>query len=161
MARLPKSIIKKYGISAKAWAVFKGRKKTKPLTTMAKRKRTRRVRSRSSFKRRARSRKSSGFGGVAGLVLGSAIYGGGREYASNMLQPLSSKLPFGQYSDEVALGAVSYALMKGKVPFVNKIPLSREIGKAGLTIEAARMGAGLMSGMIPTTSNNVSNGVYL
>lgn len=29
MAKLPKSIIKKYGITKKAWSVFKGRKKTK------------------------------------------------------------------------------------------------------------------------------------
>lgn len=41
MAKLPKSIIKKYGISKKAWAVFRGSKKAKKSTrgtTMARRK---------------------------------------------------------------------------------------------------------------------------
>jgi hypothetical protein len=35
MARLPKSIIKKYGISRRAWAVFRGSKKSKRRTTKA------------------------------------------------------------------------------------------------------------------------------
>lgn len=33
MAKLPKSIIKKYGISKKAWAVFRGQKKTTKTAT--------------------------------------------------------------------------------------------------------------------------------
>ena len=32
MAKLPKSIIKKYGISKKAWSVFRGTKKTKSIS---------------------------------------------------------------------------------------------------------------------------------
>jgi len=41
MARLPKSIIKKHGISKKAWRVFKGRKKsTKSRVSKPKRRRT-------------------------------------------------------------------------------------------------------------------------
>jgi hypothetical protein len=37
MARLPKSIIKKYGISKKAWAVFRGRRKGKTRSTRSRR----------------------------------------------------------------------------------------------------------------------------
>ena len=36
MAKLPKSIIKKYGISKKAWAVFRGTKKIKTSSTRGK-----------------------------------------------------------------------------------------------------------------------------
>jgi hypothetical protein len=63
MARLPKSLIKKYGISKKAWAVFRGHKAH---TT------TRKTRVRSYMARHKRHRKGS-FGGSKGFGFGSAL----------------------------------------------------------------------------------------
>jgi hypothetical protein len=55
MAGLPKYLIKKYGVSKKAWAVFRGNKTTT---------RTTKTKSRgASMKRKSGKRSSSGFGG--------------------------------------------------------------------------------------------------
>jgi len=57
MARLPRSIIKKYGISKKAWRVFRGRRRRRNPTRRI-RKTVRRVRRRMA-RRRKRSRRSA------------------------------------------------------------------------------------------------------
>ena len=84
MAKLPKSIIRKYGISKKAWSVFRGEKKTtnRRVSSMARR----------GF-RRSRSRGSGGLGGgklMNGLyrpqgIIGQALTGVGAGYASNLI----------------------------------------------------------------------------
>lgn len=161
MAKLPKNIIKKYGISKKAWSVFRS-KKHKPKTTMARRKIKRsRIRTRSYFKAKRHSKRSSGLGSLAGTVIGAMAYGAGRQYVSDKLQPLTAKIPAGQYADEVAMGGLSYLMMKGKIPLINKLKITRDIGKAGLAIEAARLGAGLSSGFMPMVSSTQSGQVYL
>lgn len=94
-----------------------------------------------SFKRS--SRRSSGSTGMKGdiaLIGGSMIYGAGREFVSTKLAPITSKIPAGELSDEVGMGVLSYFLYKGKIPLLNKIPMSRDIGRAGLIIESARAG---------------------
>lgn len=165
--KLSKAIIKKYGISKKAWAIQRGKKTSSSKPTMA-RQRMKRSKARSFrgfAKRKGRSSKrSSGMGNLTGLMLGAAVYGAGREWVSNKIQPITSKIPAGQYADEVGLGVLSYFVASGKIPLINKIPYSREIGRAGLTIEAARIGAGiggqyLSSGgtMTQTTNTTVSN----
>ena len=89
--------------------------------------------------KKSRSKKK-GFAGTIGLVLGSMVYGAGRDVVSDKLAPLTAKVPAGDLADEVVMGLLSWAVSKGKIPLINKIPLSREIGKAGLTIESARVG---------------------
>lgn len=114
-----------------------------------------------SFFRRKKSRRSSGGGmNLMGLIIGAGVYGATREFASEKLAPLTSKIPAGQYADEVGLGVASYFLAKGKIPLLNKIPYSREIGRAGLTIEAARIGAGLSQGMLPSMGASTGGVVY-
>ena len=140
--RLPKSIIKKYGISKKAWAVFRGHKTTTRRVIKLARKRHRTARARGLFGRRTHKRGLGG--GITGTIIGGVVYGAGRTYVSNLVAPLTSKLPLGQYADNVAMGLVSWLLATGKIPLVNKIPMSREIGKAGLCIEAAFAGQELM-----------------
>lgn len=105
MTGLPRSIIKKYGVSKKAWAVFRGThsraksSRARGTTTMAKRK---------GFRR---ARRSSGFGGnEMSLVLASALYGAARPYIGSAVQPLSSKLPLGGYETNVVLGGGAYLL---------------------------------------------------
>jgi hypothetical protein len=116
-----------------------------------------------SFKRMRRSTRKSGMGSAMNLALGAGLYGASRQYISNLLTPLTAKIPLGDYADEAAMLGASYALMKGKVPFVNKVPISRDIGRAGFVIESARIGAGLMagSGLGATTSNTHNGVVYL
>ena len=120
---------------------------------MAKR---RRSKARSSFrgfaKRKSRrSGRSTGSGNLTGLLIGAAVYGAGREWVSNKIAPVTSKIPAGQYADEVGMGVLSYFVASGKIPLINKIPYAREIGKAGLTIEAARIGSGLANQYMPTS----------
>lgn len=91
---------------------------------------------------------------MTGLIVGAAVYGAGREWASDKLQPLLSKIPAGDLADEVGMGLLSYAVATGKIPLVNKLPYSREIGRAGLTIEAARAGAYLGGRFLPTSSGS-------
>lgn len=143
MTGLPKSIIKKYGITKKAWSVYRGKKtKSRSVVRVAKRRKVRRYKARGLFKRR---RKSKGLGGgITGIVIGGVAYGAGRQYISNLIAPLTSKLPLGQYADNVAMGLVSWALATGKIPLIKKIPMSRDIGKAGLAIEAAFAGQDLL-----------------
>ena len=154
---LPKSIIKKYGISKKAWSVYRGRKtKKRSVVRVAKRRKYKARPRKSYFKRR---RKSKGLGGgITGIVIGGVAYGVGRQYISNLIAPLTSKIPLGQYADNVAMGLVSWALATGKIPLIKKIPMSRDIGKAGLAIEAAFAGQDLLgkSG----TGGTGNNGVY-
>lgn len=91
---------------------------------------------------------------MTGLVVGAMAYGAGREWVSDKLQPVLSKIPAGDLADEVGMGVLSYFVAQGKVPLVNKIPYSREIGRAGLTIEAARAGAYLGGRFLPTSSGS-------
>lgn len=109
------------------------------------------------FKRRGRRSSRGGSlsgGGAMGILVGGAVYGAGREWASNQLQPVLSKLPGGDLADELGMATLAYFVAKGKVPIVNKIPYSKEIGRAGLTIEAARVGAYLGSKYMPNGTNS-------
>lgn len=133
MAGLPKSIIAKYGVSKKAWAVFRSGKRKRSLTggnTMGKRK--------------SKSRRSKG--GMDNLLLvgGMAIaYGALRPKVEQVIAPYTAKIPFaGQYADELALGTVGYLLAKGKIPYL-KGRTARSAGKAIFIVEATRVGSGL------------------
>jgi hypothetical protein len=94
--------------------------------------------------------------GDVSKVVGGAAYGAAREYLSNLMRPVSDKVPVvGDYGDEVVLGAFSWMLMKGKIPLLKQLPISREIGKAGLYIESARVGSTFGS-MIPMNRNGAT-----
>lgn len=114
---------------------------------MAKRRRkttVRRARARPLFKRKAKRQSSKKNPALLGTIIGGMAYGGLREFASNKLAMLTkgTTLSFlGNYSDEVVMGTLSYFMAKGKIPLLNKVPYSREIGKAGLVIESARIGS--------------------
>lgn len=71
MSGLPRAIIKKYGVSKKAWAVFRGRKGKRKRSSSPKRRTKRRVYSMARYrKRRGRSRGGRKFLGLGtkGLV---------------------------------------------------------------------------------------------
>lgn len=164
MPGLPKKYIKKYGVSKRAWTEYrKSKNKNSRGAKVAKKKK---------ITRKKMSRKGSFFGkgntalGVdIGGALGAGAYGAGRQVVSNWLQeqaakvPLLDKIPGTEYGDELLMMALNLTLKNGrvpllniKVPYINKLPLSKEIGTAGYYIEAARIGAGLASGMSTTTA---------
>ncbi len=110
---------------------------------------------------KAKKRRSKSKGGVMNTVIGAMLYGAVRERASNMLSPVTANIPAGEIADEVVMLGVSWALAKGKVPFVNKIDISKKIGKAGVVIESARIGefiAGKGLGGMTTTGITSSVG---
>lgn len=118
---------------------------------MAKRKRTfkRRTTTKSfkSYKKKAKSEN------LTTLMVGSAIYGMGRSYLSNLIAPVTNKIPLGDITDEVSLGVLSYFVAKGKLSNNKTI---KAIGKAGLTIESARVGEYALSQIMPNKSSVTS-----
>lgn len=138
--KLPKSIIKKYGISKKAWSVFRGEKKhsSKGAKTMAKKRHSKR-----SFGGKS--------GGMAGVIIGGGVYGAGRTYLSNLVAPVTSQMPGGVLADNLVLGAICWFAAK-KV----RNPTIRNVAKAGLAIEAALAGQDLVANgfnLAPGASN--------
>jgi hypothetical protein len=133
MGKLPKSIIKKYGISKKAWAVYRNSKKSKSrsVNKLARRKRKTKTR----YYGRRKSSNSTGL-----KLIGATMYGFGREYISDKLATLTSKVPLGDFADEGVMLGLSYLVAKGKIPFLNKVDVLKKAGKAGMYYEAARIG---------------------
>ena len=151
--KLPKSIISKYGISKKAWQIFKSRasstRKTKNLKGgKMRRRRSRRV----GYRGRARRRYGAGLGTTA-IVLGGGVYGALRRYISGAIAPITSKIPLGALADNVGMGIVSYLAYKKGSGIV------KNAGMIGLGIEAAMAADDLMKGglggVAPTTSGNI------
>lgn len=107
------------------------------------------------FRRKRRNPASSP--SLMGTILGGMLYGGIRARVSNALTPITSKLPFGDLTDEVAMGVLSYALAKGKIPILNKWDLTKKIGVGGLIVESARVGEYTLGKIQPplSPSNNL------
>jgi hypothetical protein len=106
---------------------------------------------RSFFK--SRSRHSSAGVSPIKLALGAAVYGLVRNKISALAAPLTSKLPLGNYSDEVVLGIAGWiAAKKGS-------GLIKQAGTAALTIEAYRVGELASAGIFPT--GNSANGAVV
>ena len=90
MAKLPKSIIKKYGITKKAWAVFRGQKSTRKTTVTKRRGGTRRrvVHRIKSAGRRYGGRARGLLGGIAGgLTLKNVAFGTAGLIVTERFQP--------------------------------------------------------------------------
>jgi hypothetical protein len=120
------------------------------------------VRSPVPFKRAKRSSKRSLVSNnLTSQVIGGMSYGALRSFASQLAQPLTDKLGFaGVYADNVVMAGLSYALAKGKVPVISGMKYSRDIGKAGLSIESAFAGVDLknqLMGSTGTISSTIDN----
>lgn len=143
---LPKSLIKKYGISKKAWAVYRGTSK-KSHSTSIKRHKQLNKKGRFMAKRKHKSsRKSSSMFGIntAGIVA-PVLYGAVRSKISNYLAPYTSKIPAGAISDEV--GMYLAAMLAKKFLFKQKGVL-RDALSAGQNIELAMIGEAIASGQV-------------
>lgn len=147
MAGLPRALIKKYGVSKKAWSIFRASKgnKTTGAKTMARKRFSRRA-----FKRYARSGMNTGT--TMGSLLLPFLYGAVRPTIANAVQPLTSKLPFGNYADEVGMGLLGFVASKWGSGAV------KNAGKTMLQIESYRVGeatvAPMISGMTSTGNSN-------
>lgn len=135
MSGLPKRIIAKYGVTKKAWQVFRGTKKSKTKT----------ARSNTMARRRSKKFFGKSKGGSISpveMAIGSGIYGYARPTIANVVPDIAA-IP---YSDNVILGAAGFlAAWKGKgiVKKAGMVVLANEA-----FIAASRMSAG------QTTSNN-------
>jgi hypothetical protein len=122
---------------------------------------------RKAFRARARSfgrsakrygkRTISGGNNPLNVVLPAAAYGAARGYLSNLAQPITSKIPLGNYADEALFGLVGYYIAK-------KNPMGlKNVGMAMLTVEAASIGnqlVGSMGNSQPQTVGMSSSFVY-
>jgi len=88
-------------------------------------------------------------------ALGAAIYGAGRARVSNALLPITAKVPLGSIADEVVMLGAGYAAHKF---FPNKHV--RAVTKAGMLIEAARIGEAVVSGNIMGGGSSPSSGLF-
>jgi len=117
MVKLTKAIIKRYGISKKAWAIARGKKTTtikkrkvyktanKQVKTMARR-----------FRRFRKGKRSSGGAklNVMSTVIGGAGYGILRPMAGNAIQNIMPNFANG-YEDELVIGGLALlGAWKGK-----------------------------------------------
>lgn len=126
--------------------------------TMARRYHKRRVYTAAySSPRRFHRRASRGFArgfGSAMPYLGAGIYGAFRGRLSNALMPVTSKIPLGGISDEVGMFALLWA---GKKFIGNKVPMVGDIARAGMLIEAARIGEAVALGQVSMNTASNSN----
>ena len=145
MARLPKNLIKKYGISKRAWAVFRGQKtSSRTRGTMAKKKNS-----------KAKSRSMPRW---ATTLLGLAVpvaYGAFRK-------PIADALPnipkVENYSDEIILGggavAISMFTANKYVNMVTKPIADVELARVGEKIKLGLpMGNSALTGAVSQTQS--------
>lgn len=153
MAGLPKSLIKKYGVSKKAWAVF--RKQKNKRRTVRSRKRVSRVsrttktqrRSSTMAKRRRRKSKPMMSAGMKGALskVGIVLYGGMRSKMSNALanSAVGRLIPATRVSDEIGMYGLAY--VAGRLGG-HKIPVVNSMIRTAKTVELARIGEELFQG---------------
>lgn len=134
MAKLPKALIRKYGISKKAWSVFKGSKsKKKRSGNMARRRMS-----------KGRRGKSKGFGGISSALMGA----GGVVLYESLVSP---RLPLGSGITKNAIEfGIGYALR-------NKGGFLGATGKALMTVNAVEVVRGLLGGGSIVSTASVDN----
>lgn len=102
--------------------------------------------------RRSRSRSNNSSGSLTAVLVGGAAYGAGRQYVSNLVKPLTDKIPLGNVADNLVMGAICYFGAK-KAP-----KMLKPVFKAGLAIEAAMAGQDLMqNGLSSVSGSSQSN----
>ena len=76
------------------------------------------------------------------VLVPSAVYGAGRGYLSNLLSPITSRIPLGAIGDEIGLFVLGNFLTKkgGK--------MTKDVGKAMMFVEGSRIGEALISGSV-------------
>jgi hypothetical protein len=76
------------------------------------------------------------------IQIDAMAYGALRAKMSDMLAPITSKIPLGSISDEIGMGFLNYFVAKKTTGIIRNIALK------GLVIENARLGEAIISGGI-------------
>lgn len=160
MAGLPRSIIKKYGVTKKAWSVFrnskKKKKRNKSTSIKLKRRQKTMPRRRYRTKRVRRSKRSGTLQKILLTILSAGAYGAVRAKISNVIAPVTDKIPLGNIADET--GMIITAIMAKK--FIgNKVPLIKKAADAGIVIESARIGEAVLAGGFLNNSSSMGSGL--
>lgn len=93
---------------------------------------------------RSRSR-GSGAKADLGALLGAGVYGALRNRISSAVAPLTSRIPFGGIADEIGMLGINWAARR----FIGgRVPLVKDMAKAGMLIEAASIGNALAGGAL-------------
>lgn len=89
------------------------------------------------------------FGGSDSLVqLDAMAYGAGRQYLANLIAPVTSSVPLGNFAEPVTLGVVDWFIAKNFKGFIG------DIAKKGLIIENAAVGAQVLNTGMSVSSGN-------
>jgi hypothetical protein len=100
---------------------------------------------------KTKSRRSSGSSSSdMDVALGAIAYGATRQYVASWITPVTTMLPFGNLNDEVGMLGVSYAVNRWA-------PLGKygkAYGKAGITIELAKVAENALSGLSGNSNNS-------
>ena len=89
------------------------------------------------YVKRKAKRRRSGSSGVKMLQMDAIAYGAVRGMLSNLLVPITSKIPLGNMADEIGVGLFNYFVAK------NSSGMIRNIATKGLIIENAMLGSEL------------------
>lgn len=120
---------------------------------MVKRRKPAKTRTRTIIKRvRSKVKGSKSINATKSFVSGG-IYGFMRTKLNGFVnRNIASKIPLGQYSDEVVFTLASYMLSKRKGGIAG-IKFS-DVGKSGLMVEGSLVGSQLANRMLPASGNN-------
>lgn len=107
---------------------------------MAKFKKARRT-TRQFGKMARRAARRTGVGNSGSLFqLDAMLYGAARQYTSNLIAPVTSKIPIGSLADEVGMGVLDYLIAKHTSGMISNV------ARKGLVIENARVGEAIVQG---------------
>lgn len=104
--------------------------------------------------KKVRSKNKAGVYNPQKAIAGGFMYGLARPKVAELLRPITSKIPFGQYADELGMGILNYYIAKGKVPMIPK-----NVGIAGLAIESFVVGQDVVTGKFSLGNTSMTSNV--
>lgn len=108
-------------------------------------------------RRKGSRRFTSAVSSPVGVLVSGGLYGASRAYLSNKLSPVLSKIPLGNIADEAGLFMLAWFANK---KISNK--MVKDVAKAAMVVEAARMGEAVVEGSVfPSSSSSSSTGTTL
>ena len=94
-------------------------------------------------RKKSKVRRNKSYGLLATTVLPGFAYGAARATVSKWLAPLTAKIPGGKYADNILMGTVGWLVSK-----YGRVPLLKRVGKAGLLVESAFLGADVVGARV-------------
>lgn len=144
MTGLPKSIIRRYGVTKKAWAVFRG--SSSPNSTN-KSKRGTRIMARKKH-HRSYGRGKGAMGGLMAVAIGAAVYSGYKAF-------IAPKIPLSGQTLTIAELIAGFMLAKS-----SKGGMLSGVGKTALTLSMFSLIYPMIGGIGGSTANTSSGVIY-